>query len=186
MSECQRPLDPIDADAVAAGAEPVFAADAVAHGAACLACGARIEAARGLLEALDGLAGPAEALPRLADRVTRLRAFSHRERRTYALWNAPVLLTAGLAGTGVALLTLPTLTAAEQISLGAAASAPLLGLARSAARWAGDLLALAPRGLEALSQGMRQEGTLGLVALLLLVPLGFALTRVLARVPGRK
>ena len=57
---------------------------------------------------------------------------------------------------------------------------------RSGARWASDLLALAPRGLEALSQGMRQEALLGLAALVLLVPLGLALTRVLARVPGRK
>ena len=186
MTECPRPLDPIDADAVAAGAEPVFAADAAVHGAACAACGARIEASRGLLAALDGLEGPEPALPGLAERVTRLRAFSSRERRTYAIWNGPVLLTAGLAGSGVALLTLPALTAADQVSLGAAASAPLFGLVRSAGRWAADLLALAPRGLEALSQGMRGEGTLGLVALVLLVPMGLALSRVLVRAPGRK
>jgi hypothetical protein len=186
LTSCQRPLDPIDAEAVAAGAEPVFAADAALHVAACAACAAKIDAARGLLEALDGLSGPSDALAGLADRVTRLRAFSRRERRTYALWNAPVLLTAGLAGSGAALLALPALTAAEQVSLGAAASAPLLGLARSAMRWAAELLALAPRGLEALSQGMRQEGTIGLMALALLLPLGFALSRVLARVPGRR
>jgi len=186
VTDCPRPLDPIDADAVAAGAEPVFAADAALHGAACAACGARIEAARGLLAALDGLARPEPALPGLAERVTRLRAFSSRERRTYALWNTPVLLTAGLAGSGIALLTLPTLTAAEQVSLGAAASAPLWSLVRSAGRWAADLLALAPRGLEALSQGMREESTLGLVALVLLVPIGLALSRVLVRAPGRK
>jgi hypothetical protein len=186
VTDCQRPLDPIDAEAVAAGAEPVFAADAALHGAGCEACGARIEAARGLLAALDGLSGPSLELSGLADRVTRLRAFSRRERRTYALWNGPVLLTAGLAGSGVALLALPALTAAEQISLGAAASAPLIGLGRSALRWAPELLAFAPRGLEALSQGMRQEGAMGLAALVLLVPLGLALSRVLARVPGRK
>jgi hypothetical protein len=196
VTECYRPLDPIDADALAAGAEPVFAADAAAHAAGCAACGARIQAARGLLEALDGLPGPLEGVGvgvggiglsgGLADRVTRLRSFSARERRTYALWNAPVLLTAGLAGTGTALLTLPSLTAGEQVSVGIAASAPLLALARSAARWAGDLLALAPRGLDALSQGMRGEGTLGLVALALLVPVGLALSRVLVRAPGRR
>jgi hypothetical protein len=186
VTPCQRPLNPIDAEAVAAGAEPVFQADAALHGAGCAACGARIEAARSLLEALDGLSGPSEAISGLADRVTRLRAFSRRERRTYALWNAPVLLTAGLAGSGVALLSLPALTATEQISLGAAASAPLVLLARSAARWVSELLALSPRGLEALSQGMRQEATMGLAALVLLVPLGFALSRVLARVPGRR
>jgi hypothetical protein len=192
VTECRRPLDPIDADALAAGAEPVFAADAAAHAAGCAACGARTQAARGLLEALDGLPGPLEGegvgvgSGGLADRVTRLRSFSVRERRTYALWNAPVLLTAGLAGTGTALLTLPSLTAGEQVSVGIAASAPLLALARSAARWAADLLALAPRGLDALSQGMRGEGTLGLVALALLVPVGLALSRVLVRAPGRR
>ncbi|HWZ85488.1 MAG TPA: hypothetical protein VN032_04755 [Thermoanaerobaculia bacterium] len=186
MTPCQRPLDPIDAEAVAAGAEPVFAADAALHGAACAACAAKIDSARGLLEALDGLSGPSEGLSGLADRVTRLRPFSRRERRTYALWNAPVLLTAGLAGSGLALLTLPLLTAAEQVSLGAAASAPLIGLGRSGMRWASELLGLAPRGLEALSQGMRQEATLGLAAVALLVPLGLALSRVLARVPNRK
>jgi hypothetical protein len=186
VTDCQRPLDPIDAEAVAAGAEPVFSADAALHGAGCEACGARIEAARGLLAALDGLSGPSLELSGLADRVTRLRAFSRRERRTYALWNGPVLLTAGLAGSGVALLALPALTAAEQISLGAAASPALFGLGRSALRWVPELLAFAPRGLEALSQGMRQEGAMGLAALVLLVPLGLALSRVLARVPGRK
>ncbi|HEY1434514.1 MAG TPA: hypothetical protein VGG65_04015 [Thermoanaerobaculia bacterium] len=186
MTQCQRPLDPIDAEAVAAGAEPVFAVDAAVHAAGCTACGAQIDTARGLLEALDGLAGTSVGLSELADRVTRLRAFSRRERRTYALWNAPVLLTAGLAGSGVGLLGLPGLTSAEQISLGAAASAPLVGLGRSAARWAYELVSLAPRGLEALSEGMRHEATLGLAALVLLAPLGFALTRVLARVPGRK
>ena len=186
MTECHRPLDPIDADALAAGAEPVFAADAAAHAAGCAACGARIEAARGLLAALDGLEQPVDRVAGLAERVTRLRAFSSRERRTYALWNAPVLLTAGLSGTGLALLTLPALSAGEQISLGVAASAPLLGLLRSAGRLAADFLAAAPRGLEALSQGMRGEGTLGLVALALLLPVGFALSRVLVRAPGRR
>jgi hypothetical protein len=184
---CPRPLDPIDAEALASGAEPVMAADAARHAAACSACGARIEAARSLLQALDGLSGPPEAVSGLADRVMRLRAFSPRERRTYALWNAPVLLTAATAVSGTALLALPTLTAAEQISLGAAASVPLVGLIRSAARWAADFAAFAPRGLEALSQGLRQEGgVLGWAALLLLLPLGFGLSRVLARVPGRR
>lgn len=186
MTECLRPLDPIDADALAAGAEPVFAADAAAHAAGCGACGARIEAARGLLTALDGLVPPVEGLQGLAERVTRLRAFSTPERRTYALWNAPVLLTAGLAGAGTALLTLPALTAGEQVSLGIAASAPLFALVRSAGRLATDLFALAPKGLDALSQGMRGEGTLGLVALALLVPVGLALSRVLVRAPGRR
>jgi hypothetical protein len=183
---CPRPLDPIDAEALASGAEPVLASDAARHAAGCESCGARIEAARSLLEALEGLSGAPEAVSGLADRVMRLRPFSARERRTYALWNTPVLLTAATAVSGTALLAFPGLSAAEQISLGAAASAPLVGLYRSVARWAGDLLALAPQGLEALSQGLRQEAHLGWWALLLLLPLGFGLSRVLARVPGRR
>jgi hypothetical protein len=183
---CQRPLDPIDAEALACGADPVFAADAALHARGCEACAASIEAARGLLTALEGLSGAQEAVSGLADRVTRLRAFSARERRTYALWNAPLLLTAGLAGTGLGLLTVPVLTSAEQVSLGAAATVPLLALARGGSRLLADLAALAPAGLEALSEGLRQDGTIGLAALVLLVPMGLGLFRVLARVPGRR
>jgi len=186
LTECQRPLDPIDAEALACGADPVFAADAAVHARACGACATSVETARGLLTALEGLSGAQEAAPRLADRVTRLRAFSSRERRTYALWNTPVLLTAGLAGTGLGLLSVPVLTAAEQISLGAAAAAPLLALARSSSRLLADLAALAPAGLEALSEGLRQDGTMGIAALVLLAPVGLGLFRVLARVPRRR
>ncbi len=181
MRPCPRPLDPIDAEAVAAGAEPLFAVDAASHARECASCQGLIAAARSLSEALEGAYEPSDAVPGLADRVTRLRAFSRRERRTYALWNTPVLLTAGLSVAGLALLALPALTSSEQVSLGAAALTPLLALARSAAGWASDLLRLAPTGLEALSEGMRQDGSVGIVALLLLPPLSFGLRRVLAR-----
>lgn len=186
MTQCQRPLDSIDAEALASGADPVFASDAALHARACAACAASVEAARGLLTALEGLSGAPEAAVGLAYRVTRLRVFSKRERRTYALWNAPVLLTVGLAGTGLGLLSIPILTATEQISLGAAATAPLLALARSASRWVLDFAALAPAGLGALSAGLRQDGAMGLAALVLLVPIGLGLSRVLARVPNRR
>ena len=189
MRPCPRPLDPIDAEAVASGAEPLMAADAASHARECASCQSMIVAARAISEALEGLSGASEpgdaALPvgglGLAERVTRLRSFSRRERRTYALWNAPVLLNLGTALSGLALLTLPALTASEQASLGAAAAAPILALARSAVRWAADLLRLAPTALEALSEGMRQDGTLGIVALLLLPPLSLGLARVVAR-----
>lgn len=188
MKPCPRPLDPIDAEAVAAGSEPLFAADAASHARECSSCQASIGAARALSEALEGSSEASEALAGIADRVMRLRAFSRRERRTYALWNAPVLLTLGLSASGIALLALPALSASDQVSLGAAALAPMTALARSLARWAGDLLRLAPTGLEALSDGMRQESTIGLAALALLVPLSLGLNRILARarVPARK
>jgi len=97
-----------------------------------------------------------------------------------------VVLNAFLGISGLALLALPALTASEQASLGAAAAVPVLALARSAVRWAADLLQLAPTALEALSEGMRQDGAMGIVALLLLPPLALGLGRVLARAPGRK
>jgi hypothetical protein len=166
-----------------------MAADAAIHARECPGCQAQIVAARAVSGALEGLSEASEPLPAtlgLAERVTRLRAFSHRERRTYALWNGPVLINAGLALSGLALLALPALTASEQASLGAAAAAPVLALARSAVRWAADLLRLAPTALQALSDGMRQEGTLGIVALLLLPPLWLGLSRVLARASGAR
>jgi hypothetical protein len=142
-------------------------------------------AARAISEALEGLSGASDApeprVANLAERVTRLRPFSRRERRTYALWNAPVLLNLGVGFAGLTLLALPALTASEQASLGAAAAAPVLALARSAIRWASDLLRVAPTALEALAEGMRQDGGLGLVALLLLPPLSLGLARVVAR-----
>ena len=187
MRPCPRPLDPIDAEAVAAGADPVFAADAASHARECPSCQGLIGAARSLSEALGGVTEAPEDLAGLGARVNRLRTFSRQERRTYALWNGPLLLTLGLGAAGFALLALPALTASDQVSAGAAALAPLLALVRSASRWAADLARLAPSGLQALSDGLRQESGLGAAALALLVPLGLGLNRVLARATtGRK
>lgn len=186
MRPCPRPLDPIDAEAVAAGADPVFAADAASHARECPPCQGLIDSARGLSEALARVTEPPEDLAGLAARVNRLRTFSRQERRTYAFWNGPVLLTLGLGAAGFALLALPALTASDQVSAGAALLAPLVALIRSTSRWAADLARLAPSGLQALSDGLRQESGVGAAALALLVPLGFGLNRVLARAPGRK
>jgi hypothetical protein len=183
---CPRPIDPIDAEAIASGAEPVFDASASSHAAECPSCGERVRDARSLVSALEGLSGPPQGLSELAARVTRLRTFSRQERRTYALWSAPVSLTVGLTVAGFALLALPGLTAREQASLGLAALAPALALARSAAQWLLDLVRLSPPALQALSDGLRGEGALGLTALLLLAPLGLGLNRILSRAHGRK
>jgi hypothetical protein len=187
VTPCRRPLDPIDVEALASGADPVVSADAARHAGECEACRSRVEASAALLKALEALPGPSSAdLERLAGRVTRLRPFSPRERRTYALWRVPTLLSAGLGAVGFAVLARPALTAADQVSTGVAALAPLLALVRSAGRWAMDSLALAPTGLQALSEGLRQDGVIGFVALALLVPLAVGLRRVLARAPGRR
>ena len=187
MNPCTRPLDSIDAEAVASGAEPLSAADAAGHAAVCEGCGAAVERARGLLRALEALS-EATALPAadLAGRVTRLRAFSRRERRTYALWRAPILFTAALAVAGLALLVGPALTAREQAGLGTAALAPLLALVRSLSRWALDLLRFAPPALDALAESLSVERTLGLASLLLLATSAFGFTRVFVRARGRR
>ena len=186
MRPCPRPLDPLDAEAIASGAEPVFASDAAVHARECVPCQAAIDEARGLSGALELAPAGLEAPGGLWERINRLRAFSPRERRTYALWQAPVLLTAGLTVSGFGLLAVPVLRAADQVSLWAAASLPLSGLVRAGARWAQDLLRLAPNGLTALSEGLQQDRVLGLAALALLLPLSFGLRRVLARASARR
>jgi hypothetical protein len=183
---CPRPLDPLDAEAIASGAEPVFASDAAVHARECAACQAAIDEARGLSGALELAPGALDAPGRLWERISRLRAFSARERRTYALWQAPILLTGGVAVSGFGLLALPIVRAADQVSLWAAASVPLSGLARAGARWAQDLVRLAPNGLTALSEGLQQDRLLGVVALALLLPLGLGLRRVLGRASSRR
>jgi hypothetical protein len=95
-------------------------------------------------------------------------------------------LDIALIAGGIALLALPVLTASEQVSLGAAAMAPLPALARSTVQWAIESLRVAPAGLEALSESLQRESALGLAALLLLFPAGLGLRRVLSRVPGRR
>jgi hypothetical protein len=186
VNACLRPLDPIDAEAVASGAEPSFAPDAAEHAALCAVCGTAVEQARALNQALAGLAAALPPVSDLAEPVTRLRAFSRRERRTYALWKAPVLLSGAVAVAGLALLVAPSLTSAEQTGLGTAALVPIVALLRSLARWAPDLARVAPSSLEALSDALRQERTFGLVSLLLLAPTGFGLVRIFARVRSRR
>lgn len=186
MSPCPRPLDPIDAEAIAAGAVPLFAPDSAAHAASCAACGAAVLRARLLSEDLDGLAAVSFPVPDLSGRVVRLRAFSPRERRTYALWRTPVLLTGALAVGGLTLLSVPALTAADQAGLGGAALVPLVGFFRSLARWAPDLVRSAPTGLQALSEAFTAERAVGVAALLLLLPSAFGLTRVFSRARSRR
>jgi hypothetical protein len=183
---CPRPLDPLDAEAIASGAEPVFAADAAVHARECPSCQAAIVAARSVSGALEQALGALETPGRLWERVSRLRAFSSRERRTYAIWRPAVLLTGGLFASGMGFLALPVLRAADQVSLWAAASLPLSGLARAGARWAVDLARVAPAGLTALSDGLRTDRVLGVAALALLLPLSLGLRRVLTRASARR
>lgn len=186
MKVCRRPLDPIDTEALASGAEPVFAADAASHAAVCASCGASVERAIALVRALEGLSRAETALPDLAGRVTRLRAFSLRERRTYALWAAPTLLCAALFVGGLGFLAAPAFTAGEQAGLGAAALASVIGFLRAVGNWTFDLARVAPPALDAFADALSRERTWGLVSLLLLAPSAFGLSRVFARVRARR
>jgi hypothetical protein len=177
-------LDPLDAEAVASGADPVFASDAAEHAGTCAECGVAVEQARAIaaeLESLTALTVVPEPSADLASRVVRLRGFSRRERLALSLWGAPSAFAAGLFGLGVALLGLPGLSGREQLGLTAAALLPALGVLRSVGHWLADLSRIAPAGLTSLSFALRQEQTLGLAAALLFVPLVFGLKRVLAR-----
>jgi predicted anti-sigma-YlaC factor YlaD len=182
VSLCSRPIDPIDAAALAAGADPAFAADAAEHVRLCAACREGVQEAVRLAESLEAAGGEPPVPDDLGSRVVRLRAFSARERRAFALWRGACGLAVGAFVTGVLLLTLPGLTAHEQAGLGISAAAPLLLLLKALARAAGEALTATPSGLEALSQALRQQQALGLAALALLVPVAFGLRRSLARV----
>jgi hypothetical protein len=196
VNRCARPLDSLDAEALACGAPPVHAADAADHARACSSCSAMVSAASALARELDNLGGleglPAEGpspapapLPDLADRVLRLRPFSRRERRDFALWRGPSLLAAVLFFSGLVVLALPGISARAQAGLAAAALAPAAALLRAAARWLLDLGAAFPAGLEALGQFMRREQAIGLACLLLLAPVGWISRRAFARVSRR-
>jgi predicted anti-sigma-YlaC factor YlaD len=186
VSDCLRPLDPIDAEALASGAEPLFAPDAARHAAACAACRDAVERAARLTRELEGLSQEDSAFPDVAPRVIRLREFSGLERRTYALWRTPVLVAAGLAAGGFALVLAPSLSGSDQAGLGAALLVPALAFFRSVARWIPELVRVAPTGLEALSEAFHTQRGLGLAALLLLFPAGAGLRWVLARERSRR
>jgi hypothetical protein len=189
MSACARPLDPMDAEALASGSDPVIAADAADHARLCPSCAASVSEAARLARDLDALAtAPASATGEdpakgadLAIRVTRIRPFSRRELTDFSLWRGACLFSAGLFFTGLLLLLLPGVTAREQTGLAVAALAPAAALLRAAVRSLGELAAASPAGLEALAQALRGESALGLACLLLLGPALWGFSRALVR-----
>lgn len=196
MNLCARPLDPLDAEAVACGAPPVHSPDAAEHSRACSSCFTRVSAAAALARELDSLGGleglsaerPSLApapLPDLADRVLRLRPFSARELRDFALWRGSCLLAAALFFSGLVVLALPGIPARAQAGLAAAAFAPAAALLRAASRWFTELGTAFPAGLEALGDAMRREPAIGLACLLLLAPVAWVSRRAFARVSRR-
>ena len=184
MSPCDRPIDPIDAQAVALGAEPVLRSDAAEHARSCAVCGASVAQASRLSDQIEG-AFPPESHVDIADRVLKLRAFSRRERRDLSLWLGPSLLSGGVFVGGLFVLALPGFKAHEQASLSLAAVLPALALLRALARSVVETWRAAPAGLEALSSALAGRESLGFACLLLLAPLTLGLRRVLARAPRR-
>ena len=173
MKLCPRKIDPLDAEAVASGTEPILAADAAAHAAGCPECGALVAEAGRIGSELSALAAALEPPGGFSARILRLRPFSRRERLAVSLWAGPAALAVGLFCGGLAMLGLP--------GVGAAAFLPAVGILRSFGRWMDELRHVAPAGLESLSEALRHEQALGLAAALLFVPLAFGLKRVLAR-----
>jgi hypothetical protein len=194
--DCSRPLDPADAEALATGAVPVFAADAASHASSCASCGSAVQKTARLLETLEmltvptagphGLKDPVRVLPAdLTARILKLRPFSRAERRNLRLWAGPLLLAVGVFAGGVLLLA-PGLTSADRAGLGAGVMAALVGVLRSLPAWASDLSGVAPEGLDALASALRGEVSLGLAALLLGLPAALGLKRALARARRRR
>jgi hypothetical protein len=189
VNPCARPLDPLDAEAIASGAEPVYARDASEHARVCPSCGQAVSEAALLSLEIDSLGGlrdgqfPAirDGGPDLAGGVLRLRPFSRRERRDLGLWKGPCLFAAFLFFSGFLVLALPGISASEQAGLAAAALAPLFALLRAGSRSLAELASAWPAGLDALGQAMRREQTLGFVCLFVLAPVLFAFRRALAR-----
>lgn len=180
LNGCVRPLDPIDAEALAAGAEPLIASEAALHARQCPSCRSLVAEAAALAERLDRLSEAALPVD-LADRVLRLRPFSRNERGRLVLWAGSCGLAVGLFCAGFLVLALPGITAGEQTGLALAASAPLLAFSRACADWLLGVVTSTPAGLKGLSEALRQGPLTGVVALLLLGPLGMGLKRVLAR-----
>jgi len=175
VNRCSNPIDPIDAEALAAGADPVLAPDAGVHVRECRACRERVESAGQFALSLEEPVADGRPGPDLVERVLRLRAFSRREKRDFTLWRGAAALAVGVFFAGLLLVTLPVLTGREQVDLGLAAAAPLLALFRTLARSFANGAATAPAALDALAQSFRGQSAIGVSALALLAPvlLGF-------------
>jgi len=194
VNACARPLDPLDAEAVASGSAPIHASDAADHARQCQSCAHAVSRAAAFARVLDELSPLSESVPEPADRtagsfdlaraVVRLRPFSRRERFAFALWRGPLTVAAGLFLAGLLLVVLPGLSAGEQGGLALGALASLAAVLRAASRSIGDLGSAAP-SLDALGSVLRGQAALGLACLLALAPSLWGLTRALARARRR-
>ncbi len=184
MIDCREALEVADIEALASGSEPEVRPDAAAHAFGCAPCAERVRAAQALDRLLSE--GPAAdtAPADLADRVLRLRPFSRAERWSFTVWRSALLLLAALTAAGACLVA-GTAGPREQAGFAAAFLASTAGVLRASLRWLADLTHGVPEGLAALSR-LLEPSSAGLAAALLLVPAGFALSRVLSRSVARR
>jgi hypothetical protein len=145
VTDCSRPVDALDIEALASGEAPSVQADAGAHASQCVSCGQRVQAARQLEALLMDSASEPAAPADLADRVLRVRPFSRAERWSLAVWKAPLLLLAGLVGSG-SRWSPGSPGRGTALGLAAALVASMAGLLRAASRWLLDLSRSAPAG----------------------------------------
>ena len=177
---CNRPLDPLDIEAIASGESPVIASDAAGHVSACHDCARRLESFREVGRWLDLVSEP-ELEADLAGAVERLRTFSLSERRSLRIWAAPAALFSGLVASSGLLLSVPVLTSSEQVGL-LAAFPRAVGLEwRSLLEWPGRALQALPACVGAASELAVAERKLAAGVILLLIPAGYAMTRLWAR-----
>ena len=173
---CTRPLDALDLEAITSGEEPVIAADARGHAAACGDCRRRLEAFQALGAWLSDLPGP--AVPdEFADGIERRRGFSIREKRSFSIWKGPAALFGALLGASGALLSMPVFGAGEQAGLLGALALEW----RSAVLWPLSVGRALPGTIGALSEVLLRDRALAAVSILSMLPAGFAVTRLWAR-----
>jgi hypothetical protein len=177
---CNRPLDPLDLEAIASGENPLVASDAAEHLEICGECARRLESFREIGHWLDALAQP-DLEADLAGCVERLRTFSRAERRDFRIWAGPAALFTGLVAASGMLLSMPILTSSEQVGI-LSALPRAIGLEwRSLVEWPVRALQALPGCVGAASQLAYSERKLAGAAILLLIPAGFAMTRLWVR-----
>lgn len=177
--KCNRPLDDMDLAALAAGEPEVLPAETAQHAASCPDCARRLREFQEISLLLDQLPGPADR-PDMAASVERLRSFSAREKRSVRIWAVPAIAFAGLLVLSAVLVALPLLTSTEQASLLGALVISFAAQWHALWAWPASLWQAFPAGVAGLSAAVLRGRTLAAAGILLLLPFGWATSRVLA------